>query len=264
MYTIGQVAKFLGVSRDTLKYYEEKELVKPAQDIENGYRKYNRFDIYDIATVNFYREMDIEIKKIQEIRKSKSVEGIKSLIEEKEQEVLEEIEYKKLLLKKLQIVKEDCGKINQFLGEYTIKEMEPLEIKGEIGHLNAFDEYEALKENLDSLKKTVNLTSLRRVIRFNNEGMLEDRFVIVRKVDDVHKEMEGEILAHPKCMYTVIENGRWSTGGKNTDHNVEASLRKAAMENGYELLGVVYINLLLTTYEDGLERVFLEMYAPIK
>ncbi len=125
MYTIGQVAKFLGVSRDTLKYYEEKELVKPAQDIENGYRKYNRFDIYDIATVNFYREMDIEIKKIQEIRKSKSVEGIKSLIEEKEQEVLEEIEYKKLLLKKLQIVKEDCEKINQFLGEYTIKEMEP-------------------------------------------------------------------------------------------------------------------------------------------
>ncbi len=94
--------------------------------------------------------------------------------------------------------------------------------------------------------------------------MLEDRFVIVRKVDDVHKEMEGEILAHPKCMYTVIENGRWSTGGKNTDHNVEASLRKAAMENGYELLGLVYINLLLTTYEDGLERVFLEMYAPIK
>lgn len=264
MYTIGQVAKFLGVSRDTLKYYEEKELVKPAQDIENGYRKYNRFDIYDIATVNFYREMDIEIKKIQEIRKSKSVEGIKSLIEEKEQEVLGEIEYKKLLLKKLQIVKEDCEKINQFLGGYTIREMEPLEIKGEIGHLNAFDEYEALKENLDSLKKTVNLTSLRRVIRFNNEGMLEDRFVIVRKVDAVHKKMEGEILAHPKCMYTVIENGRWSTGGKNTDHNVEASLRKAALENGYELLGLVYINLLLTTYEDGLERVFLEMYAPIK
>ncbi|HDR7337861.1 TPA: MerR family transcriptional regulator, partial [Bacillus anthracis] len=39
MYTIGQVAKFLGVSRDTLKFYEEKNLVKPKQDIENGYRK---------------------------------------------------------------------------------------------------------------------------------------------------------------------------------------------------------------------------------
>ena len=56
MYTIGQVAKFLGVSRDTLKFYEEKNLVKPKQDIENGYRKYNHFDIYDITTVNFYRK----------------------------------------------------------------------------------------------------------------------------------------------------------------------------------------------------------------
>ncbi len=69
MYTIGQVAKFLGVSRDTLKFYEEKNLVKPKQDIENGYRKYNHFDIYDITTVNFYREIDIEIKKNSGIKK---------------------------------------------------------------------------------------------------------------------------------------------------------------------------------------------------
>ncbi|MBE7121406.1 MerR family transcriptional regulator [Bacillus cereus] len=264
MYTIGQVAKFLGVSRDTLKFYEEKDLVKPKQNIENGYRKYNHFDIYDITAVNFYREMDIEIKKIQELRKSKSVEGIKSLLEEKEQEVLEEIEYKKILLKKLQSVKEDCEKIKKFLGECIVKEMEPLEIKGEIEHFTAYDEYETLKKNTESLKKAVTLTSLRRIISFNEEGIIEEKFIIVRKVEDFDKEIEGRILSHPKCIYTVIEDGRWATGGKSIDHNVEASLRKVAIEKGYELLGLVYINLLLTTYEDGLERIFLEIYAPIK
>ncbi len=45
MYTVGQVTKFLGVSRDTLKFYEEKELVKPRQDDENGHGKYRYFDI---------------------------------------------------------------------------------------------------------------------------------------------------------------------------------------------------------------------------
>lgn len=264
MYTIGQVAQFLGVSRDTLKFYEEKELVKPKQNIVNGYRKYNHFDINDITTVNFYREIDIEIKKIQELRKSKSIEGIKSLLEEKEQDVLEEIEYKKLLLKKIQIVKEDCEKIKQFLGEYTVQEMKPLEIKGEIKHFTAYDEYETLKKNTDSLKKAVTLTSLRRVINFNEEGMIEDGFIIVREVEDYDKEIKGEILSHPKCIYTVIEDGRWSTGGKSIDHSVEANLRKVAIEKGYELLGIVYINLLLTTYEDELERTFLEIYAPIK
>ena len=142
--------------------------------------------------------------------------------------------------------------------------MEPLDIKGEIGHFNAFDEYEALKENMDSLKKAVNLTSLRRVIRFNDQGVLEDKFIIVRKVDDDHRKIESEIVSHQKCMYTVIEDGRWSTGGNNIDQHVEANLRKFAKEKRYTLLGQVYINLLLTTYEDGLERVFLEIYAPIK
>ncbi|MBG9737518.1 MerR family transcriptional regulator [Paenibacillus alvei] len=264
MYTIGQVAKYLGVSRDTLKFYEEKELVKPEQNRENGYRTYNHFDIYDIATVNFYREIDFEIKKIQELRKGKSIEGIQSLLEEKERDVWEEIEYKKLLLKKLQLVKEDCGKIKQFLGKYIVKEMKPLEITGEIEHFTAYEEYEALKQNTENVKKAVTLTSLRRVIRFNEEGMIEDKFIIVRRVEEHERDIEGEILVHPKCLYTVIENGRWATGEESIDHQVEASLRKAAMEKEYELLGLVYINLLLTTYEDGLERVFLEIYAPIK
>ncbi|NEZ40691.1 MerR family transcriptional regulator [Paenibacillus alvei] len=264
MYTIGQVAKFLGVSRDTLKFYEEKELVKPEQNGENGYRTYNHFDIYDIATVNFYREIDFEIKKIQELRKGKSIEGIQSLLEEKERDVWEEIEYKKLLLKKLQLVKEDCWKIKQFLGIYIVKEMKPLEITGEIEHFTAYEEYEALKQNTENVKKAVTLTSLRRVIRFNEAGMIEDKFIIVRRVEEHKRDIEGEILVHPKCLYTVIENGRWATGEESIDHQVEASLRKAAMEKEYELLGLVYINLLLTTYEDGLERVFLEIYAPIK
>ncbi|MFJ7981493.1 MerR family transcriptional regulator [Lysinibacillus xylanilyticus] len=264
MYTIGQVANFLGVSRDTLKFYEEKELVKPKQNMENGYRKYSHFDIYDITTVNFYREIDIEIKKIQELRKSKSIDGIHLILEEKEQEVLQDIEYKKLLLKKLQIVKEDCEKIKQFLGQYIVKEMKPLEIKGEIEHFTAYDEYDTLKKNVDNLKKAVTLTSLRRVVSFNEEGMIEDKFIIVRKVEDPDEEIKGEILSHPKCIYTIMEDGRWSTGGKNIDHNVEASIRNVAIEKGYDLSGQVYINLLLTTYEDGLERVFLEIYAPIK
>lgn len=204
----------------------------------------------------FIEKLMLKLKKIQELRKGKSIDGIQSLLVEKEQEVLEEIAYKKLQLKKLQLVKEDCQKISQFLGTYTIKEMKPLEIMGVIDHYTAYDEYDSLKENADSIKKAVILTSLRRVIRFNDSGMLENKFMIVRKVENSNQPTEGEILSHPKCLYTVIEDGRWSTGGKNTDDKVEASIRKVAKENGYELLGLVYINLLLTTYEEGLERIF--------
>lgn len=264
MYSVGQVSKLLGVSRDTLKFYEDKGLVNPKKNAENGYREYNQFDIYDITTINFYREMDIEIKKIQEIRKNKSIDDLESLLEEKEQDILDEIEYKKLLLKKVRLIKEDCEKIKQYLGKFTIKEMKPLEVKGEIKSITDYDEYGILRNNTDSLKKAVTLTALRRVISFNKEGMIGDKFIIVREVEDFEKNIEGEVLTHPNCIYTIIEDGRYSTDGENIDNKVEASLRKIAIENGYEPLGVVYVNILLTTYEEGLERVFLEVYAPIK
>lgn len=63
----------MGISRDTLKFYEKKGLIRPMKDDGNGYRKYNDYDICDAITTNFYRQLDIEIKKIQAIRDNKSV-----------------------------------------------------------------------------------------------------------------------------------------------------------------------------------------------
>lgn len=264
MYTVGQVAKFLGISRDALKFYEEKELVKPRKDPENGYRKYDHFDIYDVITTNFYRELDIEIKKIQEIRKSKSVEDIKLLLSEKEEKILEEIEYKNFLLKKIKSAQRDCEKAKKHLGKFSIQEMKPLEVKGEISNYSAYEEYDIIQKNAKKFNKAVTLTELRREISFDKECIKGDRFIIVRKVENSDQTIEGEILAYPRCIYTVVENGRWLNGGKNIDGEVGDSLKRIANEHGYELLGLAYINILLTTYQEGLERVFLEVYTPIK
>ena len=38
-YTIGDVSKRLGISRDSLRFYEKKGIITP-QKLENGYRCY--------------------------------------------------------------------------------------------------------------------------------------------------------------------------------------------------------------------------------
>ena len=81
MYNIGEVSKYLGISRDTLKFYESKGLINPKKNSGNGYREYDHFDIYDITTINFYREIDIEIKKIQEIKKNMSIDDLEFLLQ---------------------------------------------------------------------------------------------------------------------------------------------------------------------------------------
>ncbi len=264
MYTIGQVAKFLGVTRDTLKFYEEKGLVNPNQDAENGYRQYSHLDIYDVLTTNFYREIDMEIKKIQEIRQSQSIEEIESILQDKEERLRAELESKRLLLERIQTVRNDCEKIMRHVGEYSIREMKPFAVKGEISDFTAYDEYDIIQKNTRNLKNAVTLTDLWRVIRFDEAGIIEDKFVVGRELDPEEKNFEGEICAHPRCLYTIIEDGRYATGGERIDGQVGDKLRQIAFERGYKLQGVTYVSTLMTAYKDGLERVFLEMYTSIE
>ena len=67
--------------------------------------------------------------------------------------------------------------------------MKPLEIMGVIDHYTAYDEYDSLKENADSIKAVI-LTSLRRVIRFDDSGMLENKFMVVRKVENSDHQLK--------------------------------------------------------------------------
>ena len=52
-YKIGEIASLYGIGTDSLRYYEEIGILKPARD-DNGYRMYN---IGDIRTLNVLREL---------------------------------------------------------------------------------------------------------------------------------------------------------------------------------------------------------------
>lgn len=264
MYTIGQVSKFLGISRDTLKFYEEMGLVTPIHNPDNGYRQFDDFDIYDVLTTNFYRQIDLEIKRIQEIKKSKSVEGIEAILLEKEEKLQMEILEKELLLKRIQEMKEACGRIQDQLGIFSIREMKPLMICGEIADSKAYEEYAVLQGLADQLKSAVTLKDLRRVIYFNEEGIHNNRFVLVKEVGKEEFAHGREILGHKKCVHTIIEDGRYATGGANIDGQVSKLLREFAAKEKVEFVGLAYVHMLLATYEDELERVFLEIYVPIR
>lgn len=65
-YTIGEVAELLGVSRDTLRIYEENGLIAPVR-WENGYRLYRDDDICGLISVKFHRMNSIPMKEIKQI-----------------------------------------------------------------------------------------------------------------------------------------------------------------------------------------------------
>ena len=64
-YTIGEAAKKLQVSTRTLRFYEEKDLVRPAYTEENGYRFYSEEQIRQSEVILFLRELGFSLRQIK-------------------------------------------------------------------------------------------------------------------------------------------------------------------------------------------------------
>lgn len=64
--TIGQIAKLLNISPDTLKHYEKKELIIPKYiDPNNSYRYYSPEQLYTLLLIQDLRRLDFSISEIR-------------------------------------------------------------------------------------------------------------------------------------------------------------------------------------------------------
>ena len=70
-YRTSQLLEILGVSRDALRYYEEKGIVKPNHDETNNYRQYNDYDIYNLLVADFYKKRNLSIKEVRELQEGR-------------------------------------------------------------------------------------------------------------------------------------------------------------------------------------------------
>ncbi len=56
-YQIGEVADRTGVTQRTLRFYEERELITPAERLEGGFRLYSENDIERVALIKKLQEL---------------------------------------------------------------------------------------------------------------------------------------------------------------------------------------------------------------
>lgn len=71
-YTIGEVSKITGVSKDTLRFYDRIGLFSPKTvNKKNGYRQYTYDQFWEIDIISCCRKLNIPLTMIREILKSK-------------------------------------------------------------------------------------------------------------------------------------------------------------------------------------------------
>lgn len=81
---LNEVIKQVDLSKRAIKFYEEKDLLKPKRD-NNGYRNYTDKDISLLKEISSYRKMGIALSDIKKILNDKDV--LKQIIIEKKKEI---------------------------------------------------------------------------------------------------------------------------------------------------------------------------------
>jgi len=259
MYTIGQVTEITGISRDRLRYYEEKGILKPKYNKSNNYREYTWEDLDVILAIEFYRSMNLNTKNINSICENGSVKNIKKLMEEKYEEITSEIEKLQRIQENIDNVTKQCENIEENLNCFSIKAMPSFKVIGEISDYRAYSEYKNIHHMKDELEGNTILGSIKRMIKFSDTGIEENKILITRHA--LVNEKDENLVKHNKCIYTIIQDGIYN---KDVMIKTFKNSLKWCNENGYNHKGIAFINFILISFKERNAESYLEIYAPIE
>ncbi len=91
-YTAGELAKKLGVSARTVRFYDEKDLLMPSGYSEAGYRLYNEDSAERLQKIIMLRFLDFSVEQIHKIMQEEDFD-IRQSLEEQEELLLEKKEH---------------------------------------------------------------------------------------------------------------------------------------------------------------------------
>ena len=125
-YTTGEIAKLCGVTVRTVQYYDSRNLLVPSALSEGGRRLYSEDDLKRMKVICFLRELDIPINAIGELLAEEHPEDVLDLLLQQQEGILkEEIGIRQEKLQKLQALRQDIQKTEQFT----------IETIGDIAHI---------------------------------------------------------------------------------------------------------------------------------
>jgi len=64
-YTVNKLAAISGITKRTLRYYDEIGLLKPSRINASGYRIYGRYEIERLQQILFFRTLDVNLEEIK-------------------------------------------------------------------------------------------------------------------------------------------------------------------------------------------------------
>lgn len=92
-YTRGRVCKVMGITKDTLRYYEETGIVKPWTNPNNNYKYYSIADLEILGVILFLRSIDVSVPNIPKAMQCKDIYTYREFLKHHYEYIQDKINY---------------------------------------------------------------------------------------------------------------------------------------------------------------------------
>ena len=120
-YTIGEVANFLHLSRDMIRYYEKRGVIVSERNESNNYRTYDNMAVFELLDTIQHKNLNLSIREIEAMRHGDYEHNMSCYLDRYYYELKSEISFGTTLLKRIEELKSRYETSNQNIGNYWIK-----------------------------------------------------------------------------------------------------------------------------------------------
>ena len=125
---INEVESLVGITKKNIRFYEEKGLLSPGRNSENGYRDYGQAEVDALRRIKLLRKLGVPIEEIRRMQQGTQTVGDgmrRHLVTlERERQNLEEA------VKLCELLKEGTEPLSELDAQSVLEEMEKLEQTG--------------------------------------------------------------------------------------------------------------------------------------
>ncbi len=125
LHRISEVAKMLGISTETIRYYESVGVIKPSRDEKNGYRYYGGWDIHMLARARLYRLYGFSLEDTAKMLGSPDIASVEDGLKKQEEILEQELIWKMNQLQRIRQERSNMAEIQNGMGNFEWRKIPP-------------------------------------------------------------------------------------------------------------------------------------------
>lgn len=260
VYHTGDVYRHLGLTRETLRYYEEIGLITPKRSQYSQYREFDFYDMSHLMAIDFYRKRGFSPLEIKALLKSTSPAECDAMIIRQMDSLQHQIASLQEMLKRLKTADTFRRETGETIGEFEIRDLPSYYVKESLPSVASFEEYRDkvlsyLDEDEDILSNMV------RMVTFDKMGYKGSEMFLVKHAAATEKIKNQRFLPDGKSLYTTF-------AADNNDASVMEKMFTAsyqwAEKHKLEFCGTAYIFIRFVMLNEHTDRNYYEVWIPLK